>query len=186
MGDTRRNHADTADRRPVPDAAPRAGHTLGPLIHTVPLDTRFTGRFYAGVLAGIAGAVLAVAFSLHPGARQMGTHCQLGLPPCGFATVTGLPCPTCGMTTAFAHTVRGQFWSAFRAQPAGFLLALGTMGTLVLGIWAMITGRRLTVNWYRISPMSVTWWLVGGLVLAWAIKIVIGLADGSLPDHRGL
>ena len=35
----------------------------------------------------------------------MGTHQQLGLPPCNFVTLTGYPCPACGMTTSFALLV---------------------------------------------------------------------------------
>jgi hypothetical protein len=71
---------------------------------------------------GSAG-VLGLAGWLEPDPRGFGTHEQLGLRPCAFAQLTGELCPTCGMTTAFAWSVRGRFLSAWRANPAGSLLA---------------------------------------------------------------
>src|SRR3954447_16098360 len=56
------------------------------------------------VLAGVAvclGTVLGVACWLRPDPRGMGTHQQLGLPPCTFYLYTDVPCPSCGMTTSF-------------------------------------------------------------------------------------
>ena len=53
--------------------------------------------------------------------------------------VWGLPCPTCGMTTAFAHTVRGRWLAAARAQPAGFVAAIAT--ALLAGVSAELLAR---------------------------------------------
>src|SRR4051794_7336480 len=64
-----------------------------------------------GLLAAALGvlAVLGVARCLRPDPKGYGTHQQLGLLPCGFRAITGLGCPSCGMTTAFAWFVRGRF-----------------------------------------------------------------------------
>lgn len=73
-------------------------------------------------------AVVAVAASLDPAPVGVGTHTQLRLPPCGVWLVFGKPCPSCGMTTAFAWMSRGRWIRGVRAQPAGaavFLAALG-------------------------------------------------------------
>lgn len=160
---------------------PQARHRLGRWINFVPLQQRVVGRLYAAGVAAAAGIVLGLAAGLAPGTRDLGTHRQLGLPPCGFVTVTGLPCPTCGMTTAFAHTVRGQFGAAIRCQAAGFLSAIATACAGVVATLAVLTGRRPAVNWYRVNPTRFVWWLVGLLVASWAVKIVLGLMDGSLP-----
>jgi hypothetical protein len=44
------------------------------------------------------------------------------LGPCGFKQRTGLPCPTCGMTTATFAFAQGRIFEAFYTQPACGLL----------------------------------------------------------------
>jgi hypothetical protein len=81
-------------------------------------------RWFLFVLAiGLLG-LLGVSRSLVPDPRGFGTHTQLGLGPCAFAVLTGRPCPTCGMTTAFAWMSRGDLSQAWRANPVGCLVAL--------------------------------------------------------------
>src|SRR5262245_30550053 len=69
-----------------------------------------------GFAAGLA-VVLGLARWVTPDERGYGTHEQLGLPPCAFRVVTGLPCPSCGMTTSFAYVVRGQVLVAALTNP---------------------------------------------------------------------
>lgn len=157
------------------------GHPLGPYWTMVPLEHRLWGRLYAAGLAAAAVSLLLVATFLQPEGHRLGTHQQLRIPPCGFVTLTGLPCPTCGMTTAFAHAVRGHFVRAMRAQLAGFVLALGVMVTALLSMVSIITGRRPSLNWYRLRPESLLWWALALLLVAWALKIVFGLSEGTLP-----
>ena len=66
--------------------------------------------------------MLAIARALTPDPSGFGTHTQLGLPPCGFLRLTALPCPLCGLTTAFAHMARLQLTSALHAHVLGPLL----------------------------------------------------------------
>jgi len=44
------------------------------------------------------------------------------LVPCGFEQKYGLPCPTCGMTTAVVAFAQGKVLEAFYIQPAAALL----------------------------------------------------------------
>lgn len=162
-----------------------SGHRLGPLIVMVPLERPIIGRLYAIGLATAVGAIVAVAAGLIPAGRDMGTHQQLGLPPCGFVLVTGLPCPTCGMTTAFAYTVRGQVVQAIRSQLAGFLIAAATVGAGLAGLVAVATGRRPSLNWYRVNPVHLVWWSFGLLIAAWALKIVLWLLAGGRSMGTG-
>lgn len=151
------------------------GHPLGPLVSVVPLDGPVFGRLYA---AGVAAAALAILFTaawLQPEPREMGTHRQLGLPPCGFYVTTGLPCPTCGMTTAFAYAVRGQVIQSIRAQAAGFILALATVVVAGLGLFTMVTGKRISVNWYRVNPTRLIWLVTLGFLLAWGLRMGLEL-----------
>lgn len=81
-------------------------------------------RWYVLLLAvGLVG-LLGVARGLRPDPRGFGTHTQLGLRPCAFASLTGRPCPSCGMTTAWAYLTRGCLKDSWRANPAGCLIAL--------------------------------------------------------------
>lgn len=160
-------------------------HPLGPLISLVRLDGAVAGRLYAaGVLAAVV-AIFTVAARLHPQGLTHGTHRQLGLPPCGFVVMAGLPCPTCGMTTSFAHTIRGDLWQAVYSQAAGFVLAVGTLAAGGVAFFAMLTGRRPALNWYRINPMHVVWGACILFVGAWGVKILIFLVEGgSNPRMR--
>ncbi|MBM4114113.1 MAG: DUF2752 domain-containing protein, partial [Phycisphaerae bacterium] len=83
------------------------------------------GERIAAALIGAASlSLLLLASTLEPSSKGLGTHTQLGLPPCTWTIAFGIPCPSCGMTTSFAHAVRGDLLSSFVAQPMGALLAL--------------------------------------------------------------
>lgn len=84
---------------------------------------------------GCAG-LLVTAAMMEPDARGYGTHAQLGLPPCGFLLLTGAPCPGCGLTTAFAHAIRGDWMLAADANPFGLLLFALVCACLPLGVLA--------------------------------------------------
>lgn len=164
----------------IPCAQP-ATNPLGPIIEIRHLQRPRTGRLYAGGLFLAVAIIIGTALWLVPAKDHMGTHRQLGLLPCGFVTMTGYPCPTCGMTTAFAYAVRGQFIDSIRSQPAGFALALATVIIGVCAVGAMTIGRYPAINWYRVNPTSFVWYVAVGLVAAWGAKIALGLLDGSLP-----
>lgn len=63
--------------------------------------------------------ITGLALYLKPDPAGHGTHTQLGLPPCPSMLFFGKPCPGCGMTTSFAHTVRFEIGPAFEANLLG-------------------------------------------------------------------
>ena len=121
-------------------------------------------------------AALMLAAWLIPDRRGVGTHRQLGLPPCGLVQFAGIPCPTCGMTTAFAHTVRGRWISGLLAQPFAFVLAVGTFLCIPLSAQVLISAKTWRVNWYRISLNRTMFAIIAFFVLSWGFKIVRHLA----------
>lgn len=130
-------------------------------------------RWRAVLLMATAATVLIVASILDPDTRGMGTHQQLGLPPCGFIQATGLPCVTCGYTTAFSLAARGDLIGALGTQPAAAALAMICAAALLIGLYAMITGMPLAP---LMAPLrrGVTYWVMAAVVLgAWLYKIMI-------------
>ena len=124
----------------------------------------------AAVLAACA-MVLGLASWMDPSPDGLGTHTQLGLPACGFYSSVGLPCATCGMTTAFSHAAHGRLLSAFRAQPAGAVLAVMTAMLAVTSAYALATGMRLdpTVAWAARPAVVVA--AAGVVLAAWGYKM---------------
>jgi len=156
----------------IPDMG--SNYRPGGLIGTGRLDR--TG--WLALAAALAAAVvLIIATTLPPSEEGLGTHQGLGLPPCGWIVTMNLPCPTCGMTTSFSHTVRGQWGDAFMAQPMGLVLCILTamvvVGGLVVALTGAPLGRLLSTAWNR-------WWTLGLIIMvvaAWGWKVAV---------HRGV
>ena len=129
-----------------------------------------SARVLAAVVAAFCLSVLLLAARLTPSAAGHGTHVELGLPPCGWAVTWKHPCPTCGMTTAFAHGVRGQFIAAFKAQPFGLLLCLGTAVVFWGAVHVAATGSRLGDLGARMLRPRVLWAAAAMAALSWAYK----------------
>lgn len=177
-------HTNQSDVPPVSpseivDGQDRTRHTFGPLVRFVQMEQPLAGRLYALGIALAAVGLLVMAGALHPATNGMGTHRQLGLPRCGFELTTGLPCPTCGMTTAFTLTARGRCFEAVKTQVAGFVLALATAGIGLVAVASAVTARRPALNWYRIKPDRLVFWVAAGVVAAWGLKIAQVLATGK-------
>lgn len=125
----------------------------------------------AAVSIGLA-TLLIVARLLEPNPDGIGTHQQLGLPPCSSVVLFGRLCPACGMTTAWAHVVRGQLGAALRANISGSmsgLLALIAVPWLlacaILGRWLFWkpTVRMATVTLLALSFIALAQWGWRGL-----------------------
>lgn len=169
--------------RPKPPQ-PKPGaivHPLGPVVYRVAARRPVRARLIAGFVLTGCVTLLSTAASLTPAATGMGSHRQLGYPACTWVVLFGYPCPTCGMTTAFAHTVRGQLTAAWSAQPAGLVLALGTILATSVSLSVLFTGKVWAVNWYRVSP---TWVMLAAILLiagGWIYKLAVGVISGALP-----
>lgn len=132
--------------------------------------TRGDGAGYV-LLIGAAAAVVALAYRLRPAAEGFGTHRQLGLPPCPFLTITGLPCPGCGLTTSFAHMSKFNPGAAFAAQPFGVYAFALTL--LLIPLSAYLIKRR--VSWQMAFELRAIQYAlrltVALLVAGWIYKL---------------
>ena len=99
----------------------------------------------------------------------------MGLPPCTVVVLFGQPCPACGMTTAWAHLVRGDGVNALRANAGGALL----------GILDLVA-----VPWLLLSAACGRWiggWTPTSTAMAWAAVVVmlVTLVDWGLRLMTG-
>jgi hypothetical protein len=123
-------------------------------------------------VAALCLAPLVIAARIAPAPAGHGTHERLGLPACGWAAASDAPCPTCGMTTAFAHAVRGNLLESLAAQPLGFLGALAAAAGFWMALHVALTGSNLAPLAGRLLSPKVLWGIAGVAAVSWAYKWV--------------
>lgn len=130
-------------------------------------------RIRYSAVAVSATALLLIARFLRPSAAGVGTHQQLGLPPCLFLRLTGIPCPSCGLTTSVAHAAHLHFAQSIVTQPFGFIVFLVVLLSIPFSVYFI----------YRPIPVSVLAELPGRklvlrltlalFLLSWFYKIAV-------------
>jgi hypothetical protein len=176
-------------------ASGKLSHAAGKLSHAAGQPSHFVGQpeqsesarlpvaslpRFARCFAALLGLgpllLLGVAMSLRPSEAGLGTHQQLGLPPCSMRVIFGIRCPACGMTTSWSYFTRGQWWQSVSANPGGFLLAVYCIPFAACCFFAAAKGRLPQVATQNamifgllvIAIVSVAHWLarLGGLGVA--------------------
>ncbi|NJK62531.1 MAG: DUF2752 domain-containing protein [Synechococcaceae cyanobacterium SM2_3_1] len=135
-----------------------------------------------GLGLGLGAAPLSIAvFTSHGG--------HFPLPPCLFLSLSGIPCPTCGMTRSVVASVQGHWGEAVRYHAFGPLL-LGALGLLMLHLsLELVQGQPLKwplqAWWFR--PLSL-WILLlaycgyyGIRLSTWLITTNLDLAQFYTP-----
>lgn len=125
-------------------------------------------RAVALLLAVGPASGLIVASCLQPDSRGLGTHQQLGLPPCSMRMMFGIRCPGCGMTTSWAYFTRGKWHASAQANVAGFLLAWFSLAVTVIAVRSVVTGCPPSIrNQQRVTLGGVAIMVVAFLNWAW-------------------
>ncbi|WP_442512204.1 DUF2752 domain-containing protein [Novipirellula sp. SH528] len=75
--------------------------------------------------------LLITASQLSPSQQGLGTHQQLGLPPCSSRIIFGFRCPACGMTTSWSYFTQGHWLQSVQSNSGGFLLAIAACVVVV-------------------------------------------------------
>ena len=130
-------------------------------------------RVTAVVIAIGCAVILFVAMYLTPDPRGFGTHEQLGLPPCISTKFLHVPCPVCGMTTAFSLMAHVRPIDAFRTQPAGAILFAVCMIALAGSVSTFVSGYVPSLM-VRVSASRVSAWTFAVLLTAgWLYKVYV-------------
>jgi hypothetical protein len=101
------------------------------------------GRVLVATAAALFVLLFLLGWLLDPDPRGFGTHEQLGLRPCLTAWLVHVPCPFCGMTTAFSQMAHGHVVEAFVCQPAGALFFVSCVAGFLMCVAFSIRGQ-----WY--------------------------------------
>jgi hypothetical protein len=107
--------------------------------------------------------------------KKMGTHQgpPLNLPQCTFKEITGLPCPSCGMTTSFSLLIHGDIWNSMKANFAG--TALATLGLFFIP-WSIASAWRGRFLFIRSLEMTLFRLSIAFIILLfgrWGIALAV-------------
>ena len=147
-----------------------------PVAQLVEVDPR-VGRWVRVLLVLIAAGLTAVfttAWRLRPDPRGWGTHQQLGLPPCTFLQLTGIPCPSCGMTTSFSHLAHGDVVGSLKANPVGTLLAVFCLAAVPWCVASAFSGRRIGIRDLESFVARAILVFAVLLLVTWGIRLLTG------------
>jgi hypothetical protein len=115
--------------------------------------------FYAGAAA--VGSVYPLIVA-HTGGHGL---------PCPLRTLTGVPCPFCGLTTATVALTHGNWAAAALANPLAYLaagLAIGTAPVLVARAAGRATEPRA---WSAAARRRARWALAVVVALSWIFQL---------------
>lgn len=75
------------------------------------------------------------------------------VPPCPLRTITGIPCPMCGMTRGVTALVHGDFARALLLNPASYLAV--ALALLLLVQWR--TRKVVVPVWLIVTVLGLMW-----------------------------
>ncbi len=115
--------------------------------------------------------IFVLSYSLTPDPRGYGTHEHLWLPPCYVQFFFHIPCPACGLTTAFALLAKGEWFQAFQLHWMSPFLFLAFAFLFVYSLVCLFS-RKSFWNLFenKLTPYFSSF-IILGMLLCWAIKL---------------
>lgn len=101
---------------------------------------------------------------------------------CGFKQRYGLPCPTCGMTTATLAFAQGKILQAFYIQPAGALLCSVLVVAAILSFVTAVFGVYFHFLRHFFSEIKLRYIilaLIAIIAAGWAVTLARALAASN-------
>jgi hypothetical protein len=108
------------------------------------------------------------------------THTQLGLPKCTFYVATGIPCPSCGMTTSFSLLMHGDLLNSLRANWVGTSLASFCALFIPWAIVSVVRKQTVLVQSVEIALTRLVAAFLWLLIVRWVVVIVLMWQNGLL------
>jgi hypothetical protein len=122
---------------------------------------------------GLAG-LLATASILRPDPSGLGTHRQLGLPPCTMNAFLGIRCPGCGMTTSWAYTLHGDMVMGLQCNASGVLLCLLASVMVPCSLGLALRGKSSSGFWFSRLLVSLLVAIISISMIEWVIRLALG------------
>lgn len=98
-----------------------------------------------------------------------GSHRTLGLPPCIFLSLTGIRCPSCGLTTSVVQILHGKWLEAWRANPTGYLVFFSGASLILASLYGLCRpfrwGDIVARSWFHIFVMCGIGFLFGSWIM---------------------
>ena len=98
---------------------------------------------------------------------------------CGFKQKYGLPCPTCGMTTATLAVSQGKIFEAFYIQPACTLLCCLLILIALLAFFTAVSGKYFCFIENFFNEVKVRYIILVLIIIiaaGWAVTLARALA----------
>ncbi|MGE3175331.1 MAG: DUF2752 domain-containing protein [Planctomycetota bacterium] len=144
------------------------------MITTIPVQQGprpvWLDRAVAVAVVLVAATCAAYLWGTVPDERGFGTHEQLGMTRCSWPTAYGMPCPTCGATTAASMVVHGRLWSALETQPFGAAVAAAGLLAGATALWCLLRGRSLLDVYVQLPRTAILFWAILLCVASWLYK----------------
>ena len=149
------------------------------LTAAAPRGDRLGHGIVAVLLAGVfAASLLGIdrwRTDLLPAAvSESGTICLM-------RNLTGLPCPTCGMTRSFCALGRGEVGRAIDLHPLGPALYALLAFVMVRSGLIAVSGRMRWPAAARVLIWSIPV-LAGAAVVAWVVRLAILISSGAAAE----
>jgi hypothetical protein len=146
------------------------------------------GKIFSPATSGqrMAAAIVCLAvvgfFGFFALAGHYGVDMGRWLGYCGFKQRYGLPCPTCGMTTAVLTFAQGKILEAFYIQPACALLCSVLVVISLLAFVTAVFGVYFRFIERFFSEVKVRHIILALLIIiaaGWAVTLARALAAGN-------
>lgn len=92
---------------------------------------------------------------------------------CPFRRLTGLPCPTCGLTRSWSAALHGRLGESVAFHPLGPLTVVGA-AAFAAGIDELAPGLTM-----RLRSQAIAGSIAAGWVVVWLIRLVAARHEGG-------